>query len=61
MTRYLAIAAAIGAAMGLGMSLVYNGIEQVPMHIFNAIVGACYCLVPGFLIWLSVRLRKPKA
>jgi len=60
MSRYLGIAAVAGAVVGLGMSLVFNGIESIGEHAICASLTACLFMVPGFLIWLSVRQAESR-
>lgn len=58
MARYFWISAALGAVAGFLMSMVFNGIESVGIHLFNVVISACYFTVPGFLLWLASRSKS---
>ncbi len=51
-------AASIGACVGLIMSLIYNELPDVSVHLFNAVIAALYFSVIGGLIALARWQRR---
>jgi hypothetical protein len=56
--RIIAYSATVGAAVGGGLSIFFNGIDYVPGIVANAFIGGAYFGVVGILIAVAEYQRR---
>jgi hypothetical protein len=58
MKRCLTVSGIVGGTITVLFSCVLNGIENVSIHVFNALIGAGMFMVPGALIAIAIYQRR---